>query len=138
MTIRRLSLSAVLLVALSVAGCANGAADSAGAPATVPSASSSPSASTSPSVSSSPSASSSSAAGKAADTGSKTLSGTITAGVEPGCLLLDDHLLLIEDPTLKAAAKAGASVTVTGHAEQGMMTTCQQGTPFVVTALRAN
>ena len=130
MTIRRFSLSAVLLVALSVAGCANGAGESAGAPAAAPAASSVAPSSAVPTEESSPA--------KPAGAGSKTLSGTIIAGVEPGCLLLDDHLLLIEDPTLKAAAKAGASVTVTGRAEEGMMTTCQQGTPFVVTAIRAN
>ncbi|WP_344933880.1 hypothetical protein [Actinoplanes nipponensis] len=62
----------------------------------------------------------------------------ITAGVEPNCLLLDDHLLIINDDKQRAAARAGATVTVTGRAEPGMMTTCQQGTPFVVATLRAN
>ena len=70
--------------------------------------------------------------------GTTTLTGTIAAGVEPNCLLLDDHLLIIDDPALRSAAKAGAAVTVTGRVEQGMMTTCQQGTPFIVTTLRAN
>jgi len=67
-----------------------------------------------------------------------TLTGTIAAGVEPNCLLLDDHLLIINDPAQRTAAKPGATVTVTGRVEQGMMTTCQQGTPFIVTTLRAN
>ena len=132
MMIRRLSLSAALLVALSAAGCANGAADSPGGPATAPS-SSAPSSGVPSAV---PTAEPS--AGKPAETGSKTLSGKITAGVEPGCLLLDDHLLIFDDPALKSAAKAGATVTVTGRAEKGMMTTCQQGTPFIVTTIRAN
>ena len=70
--------------------------------------------------------------------GTTTLTGTIAAGVEPNCLLLDGHLLIINDPVQRAAAKPGATVTVTGRAEPGMMTTCQQGTPFVVTTLRAN
>jgi hypothetical protein len=70
--------------------------------------------------------------------GTKTLTGTITAGVEPNCLLLEDHLLIISDAKLKAAATTGATVTVTGRVEPGMMTTCQQGTPLVVTSLRAN
>jgi hypothetical protein len=70
--------------------------------------------------------------------GVQTLTGTITAGVEPNCLLLDDHLLIISDSQLQAAAKPGATVTVTGRADEGMMTTCQQGTPFLVATLRAN
>lgn len=130
-TIRRISLP--LLVALALAGCANGAAESdpAGAPA-----SSSPvpgSTAPSPAV---PTDEPSPA--KPADTGAKTLTGTISAGVEPNCLLLDDHLLIFDDAALKATAKVGATVTVTGSAKPGMMTTCQQGTPFVVTAIRAN
>jgi hypothetical protein len=136
MMIRRISLSAALLVALSVAGCANGAGDSAGGPGANPSSEAPSAAPTSEAPSAIPTTEPS--AGKPAETGSKTLSGTITAGVEPGCLLLEDHLLLIDDPALKSAAKEGATVTVTGRAEKGMMTTCQQGTPFVVTAIRAN
>ena len=58
-----------------------------------------------------------------------TLTGTVSSGVEPGCLLLDGYLLL-GGPT--DVLKSGARVTVTGKAEPGMMTTCQQGTPFVV------
>ena len=59
--------------------------------------------------------------------------GTVSAGVESGCLLLDtgseQYLLLGADP---AIAVAGAEVEVTGRAEPGAMTTCQQGTPFEV------
>jgi hypothetical protein len=66
----------------------------------------------------------------------KTLTGTITAGVEPGCLLLDNHLLIFKNPTLKAQAKAGTKVTVTGKVQEGMMSTCMQGTPFEVTSLQ--
>ena len=129
MMIRRISpfLPLPLLVALALAGCAN--TDS-GAAAPAP-ASSAPA----PAPASSEPAPASSAPASPAK---ETLTGTITAGVEPDCLLLEDHLLVIQDPKLKAAAKVGATVTVTGRAERGMMTTCQQGTPFVVTALRAN
>lgn len=63
-----------------------------------------------------------------------TVRGTVTAGVEAGCLILDtgttQYLLLGADP---AIAVAGAEVEVTGKAEPGAMTTCQQGTPFQVT-----
>ena len=129
MMIRRLSLP--LLVALALAGCANSDSDAA-APAPAPSA---PAPALSAPASPAPPPASRPAKDKA---GPKTLTGTITAGVEPGCLLLDDHLLIIQDAKLKAAAEVGATVTATGRTEPGMMTTCQQGTPFVVTALRAN
>jgi len=128
MTIRRLSLP--LLVALALAGCANGGTgESAGAPAPAPS-SAVPTSPAAPAEESAPT--------KPPAGGTKTLTGTITAGVEPKCLLLDDHLLIINDAELQSAAKTGATVTVTGRVELGMMTTCQQGTPFVVTGLRAN
>ncbi|MEU1835610.1 hypothetical protein [Micromonospora chersina] len=65
--------------------------------------------------------------------GATTLTGTIRAGVEPNCLLIDDNLL-IGGP--RDVLTPGARVEVTGHAEPGMMTTCQQGTPFVVESAR--
>ncbi|MET8151841.1 hypothetical protein ACIBSW_40145 [Actinoplanes sp. NPDC049668] len=121
MTIRRLAIP--LLVVVALAGCANGAAsdDSAAAPGA-----------TSSAVPTEESASTAPTAGK------KTLTGTITAGVEPGCLLLEDHLLVIKDTALESVAKVGATVTATGEAQPGMMTTCQQGTPFIVATIRAN
>jgi hypothetical protein len=72
--------------------------------------------------------------------GAQTLTGTVTSGVEPGCVLLSgsagSHLLIFDDPTLKAKATSGSRVVVTGKADPGMMTTCQQGTPFLVTDIR--
>ncbi|WP_089010335.1 hypothetical protein [Micromonospora viridifaciens] len=65
--------------------------------------------------------------------GAVTLTGTVQAGVEPGCLLLDGNLL-VGGP--RDALKAGAHVTVTGHPQPDLMTTCQQGTPFVVESVR--
>lgn len=61
--------------------------------------------------------------------GPTTLSGTVRAGVEPGCLLLDDYLL-VGGP--REVIRAGARVTVTGQVRADLMTTCQQGTPFMV------
>ncbi|MEU7756070.1 hypothetical protein AB0B57_28875 [Micromonospora sp. NPDC049101] len=58
-----------------------------------------------------------------------TLSGVVQGGVEPGCVLLDGYLLL-GGP--RDVLTPGARVEVSGRAEPGMMTTCQQGTPFVV------
>ncbi|MFD6680946.1 hypothetical protein [Micromonospora parva] len=63
--------------------------------------------------------------------GATTLSGTVQGGVEPGCVLLDGYLLL-GGP--RDVLTPGTRVEVTGRVEPGMMTTCQQGTPFVVTA----
>ncbi|MET7666627.1 hypothetical protein [Micromonospora luteifusca] len=61
--------------------------------------------------------------------GHTTLSGTVQGGVEPNCVLLDGYLLL-GGP--RDVLKPGTRVEVTGRVEPGMMTTCQQGTPFVV------
>ncbi len=65
--------------------------------------------------------------------GGTTVTGTIRAGVEPNCLLLDDHLL-VGGP--RDVLTPGTRVEVTGRPEPGMMTTCQQGTPFVVESAR--
>ncbi|MBM0231969.1 hypothetical protein JNW91_08900 [Micromonospora sp. STR1_7] len=64
---------------------------------------------------------------------STSLTGTVTSGVEPNCLLLDGYLLL-GGP--RDVLRAGAKVTVTGRVEPGLMTTCQQGTPFQVETAR--
>ncbi|MFC4148339.1 hypothetical protein ACFO0M_18970 [Micromonospora mangrovi] len=61
--------------------------------------------------------------------GGTTLTGTVQGGVEPNCLLLDGNLLIGGPRDL---LKPGAKVTVTGRPQPDMMTTCQQGTPFVV------
>uniref|UniRef100_UPI001F1E8FCD hypothetical protein n=1 Tax=Micromonospora acroterricola TaxID=2202421 RepID=UPI001F1E8FCD len=61
--------------------------------------------------------------------GATTLTGTITRGVEPNCVLLDGYLLIGGPRDVLAA---GARVTVTGRVEPDTMTTCQQGTPFMV------
>ena len=58
-----------------------------------------------------------------------TLTGTVIGGVEGGCLLLDGYLLLNPNPRV---VREGARVTVTGEVRQDMVTTCQQGTPFMI------
>lgn len=70
-----------------------------------------------------------------------TLTGTVTAGVEPGCLVLQakggaSYLLLFGPGADKSAAPAGAKVTVVGEPQPGMATTCQQGTPFMVNEIQ--
>ncbi len=65
--------------------------------------------------------------------GDVVLSGSVHAGAEPTCLLLDsdkiEYLLLTPDVT---AMRAGQSVVVVGHPAQGIMTHCMQGMPFQV------
>ncbi len=61
--------------------------------------------------------------------GAATLTGTVQAGVESGCLLLDGYLL-VGGP--RAVLIPGASVLVTGKVQPDLMTTCQQGIPFLV------
>ncbi|MFC6014909.1 hypothetical protein ACFP2T_01690 [Plantactinospora solaniradicis] len=67
--------------------------------------------------------------GGAPSGGTTTLSGTVQAGVEANCFLLDGYLL-VGGP--REVITAGARVTVTGEVRAGLMTTCQQGIPFVV------
>ena len=63
-----------------------------------------------------------------------TMTGTVTAGVEANCMLLNGYLL-IGGP--RELIRSGATITVTGRVQKGMMTTCQQGTPFVVDSATA-
>jgi hypothetical protein len=67
----------------------------------------------------------------------ETISGAVTAGVGHGCLILTDahgsHVLVFNDPALKASVSAGTTVTVTGAPAPTLMTYCQQGEPFIVT-----
>lgn len=124
MSVRRIAVLLAASAALALSGCAgNSAGSSPGAPASA----------APPSTSS---------AAPSADAPGETLSGTVAAGVEPNCLILQGggthHVLIFGDPSLRAVAKVGSSITVTGRAEPGQMTTCQQGVPFIVTAVRAN
>ncbi|TDC83021.1 hypothetical protein E1193_10175 [Micromonospora sp. KC606] len=65
--------------------------------------------------------------------GAVEVSGTVTAGVEPGCLMLDGFQLL-GGP--RDVLTPGAKVTVTGKPQPDLLTTCQQGTPFTVESAR--
>jgi len=119
--------AALLLLTLVLAGCANNtgtipvgaASDRVSAPVSIPA---------SPASNGEPTAS-----------GTQTISGTVAEGVEPNCLVLKDssgsHVLFFNDPALRSAAKVGARVTLVGSPEPRMMTTCQQGVPFVVSTV---
>ncbi|MEV4279216.1 hypothetical protein [Actinoplanes xinjiangensis] len=124
MLIRRTVVPAALLLALS-AGCANNTDAPIAAGGTPESAVTSPATSPAAVVSAAP--------------GETTLTGTVTAGVEPNCLLLKDatgdHLLITEDVKVKSALQPGAEITVVGKSEPGLMTTCMQGKPFVVSSV---
>jgi hypothetical protein len=131
MMINRLAVCAAVLAVLAGAGCARAEPSSnAGAPASSQPAPSQPA--LSQSAPSQPAVASSAG-------GSQTLTGEVAAGVEPDCLLLEGvggpHLLVFEDKALRGVAQVGRRVTVVGRAEPGMMTTCQQGTPFMVTSI---
>jgi hypothetical protein len=64
-----------------------------------------------------------------------TLTGTVSDGVEAGCTVLvtsaRTYLLLGDVP----AGTTGRPVTVTGRPEPTAVTTCRQGTPFLVQSL---
>lgn len=63
------------------------------------------------------------------------VSGTVVEGVEMGCRLIDQYLLLPGPGINRDDLRVGATLTVRGRVERGMMTTCQQGTPLVVTEI---
>jgi hypothetical protein len=70
--------------------------------------------------------------------GQVTIRGQVEEGVEAGCMLLkaDDgkaYLLVGGD---RALISGGARLEVVGELKPGLMTTCQQGTPFEVAQLR--
>ncbi|MFG1609382.1 hypothetical protein [Actinoplanes sp. NPDC049265] len=131
-----------VLAALATAGCARGASTSPSAtsPSSTSPSAASPASPSSPGLPESSDLPQPSKGGEPGQTGAQTITGKISKGVEPGCLLLtagsQSHLLVFDDAALKAEAKEGATVVVTGRSDPGLMTTCQQGTPFLVTAVR--
>jgi hypothetical protein len=143
MMIRRSAALAAFSALLFLAGCAGNTADTGstagGPPASAPAAS----APGNPAV---PSAGADAGIPDADTSGDpkpgavQTLTGPVTAGVEPGCLILTTTRgphLLVSTGAIAKSLRAGTTMTVTGRAEPGMVTTCQQGTPFVVTSVAA-
>ena len=76
-------------------------------------------------------------AGRPSGSQLSTLTGTVTAGVGPGCLVLEDektrlHVTVIGGNKL---VRAGARVTVVGRIRKDLRSYCQQGPLFeVITA----
>jgi hypothetical protein len=124
-------LGGCLLAGLLVAGCAEpdggdgGAGPGGAAPTTVPA--------TTPTT----------APGKPTEPtrsgGPVTVTGTVTKGVEPGCLLLaaedGGQFLLVGGE--RAELRPGRRLAVTGQVDRGLLSTCQQGEPLVVAAIEA-
>ena len=71
---------------------------------------------------------------KPGSTSEMTITGTVQSGVESGCLILEYEGTVhgIYGSYDSSIVYAGAEVTLRGAVDEGMMTTCQQGTPFVV------
>ena len=73
----------------------------------------------------------------AGPSGEVTLTGTVRAGVEPDCLLLEaengGRYLLVGGE--RAQLRPGARVAVTGRVDPDLLSTCQQGQPLVVAAV---
>ncbi|HWD42464.1 MAG TPA: hypothetical protein VHM23_01865 [Actinomycetota bacterium] len=114
------ALAGLLLVGLLVAACAD--ADEGGGSGQVAAPTTSPTSPTGPAPTTGPP----SAAGEV------TVTGTVSEGVEPGCLLLGGYLLVGGD---RSKLQAGARVAVTGRVDRGLLSTCQQGEPLVVTRI---
>ncbi len=72
--------------------------------------------------------------------GEMTISGQVVEGVEAGCLLLDtgdgQFLLVIPGHVRRSAVRAGGRLVVRGRVEPGLVSYCQQGTPFLVSEVR--
>jgi hypothetical protein len=71
--------------------------------------------------------------------GPVTVTGTVTEGVEPGCLLLEaedgGRFLLVGGE--RAELRPGRRLAVTGRVDRGLLSTCQQGEPLVVASIEA-
>ncbi|MFC4334523.1 hypothetical protein [Salininema proteolyticum] len=65
---------------------------------------------------------------------SMTISGTVEEGVEAGCLVLTHNGTTygLFGSFDKQKVRAGAEVELTGQVDKGIMSHCQQGTPFKV------
>ena len=126
-----MALRNVLLLATVTAALGGCAAASDGTPAAP---------SPAPSLSAVPSqiAATSAPSRQAAGPSGMSVSGEVVEGVEAGCLLLKTsgplYLLIGGD---RAALQVGKRVTVVGTPQPGLMSTCQQGTPFQVVSVRS-
>jgi hypothetical protein len=140
---RRLAVPLVAVIVVALAGCS--ASSREGAPIPGPSTSSAPdpSASTVPVVPPAPTTTAQPPGRNPSPrpegprpSGAKTpkvvnVTGTVTEGAEAGCLLLEGYLL-VNAPT--SLVYAGVRVKVTLEVQEGLVSTCQQGTPAMITS----
>jgi len=126
----------VFALALSLtAGCANTGSPGAGPSGSTPSASAGP---TTPATEPSLPIPTPSKTKGPEPTGEITVTGTVVAGVEAGCKVLQSpqgNYLLIAQGATAAQLQVGETVTVRGEVKPDMVTVCQQGTPLVVTSV---
>ncbi|WP_286961715.1 MULTISPECIES: hypothetical protein [Arsenicicoccus] len=66
-------------------------------------------------------------------TATLTVTGAVTEGVEPRCLVLTDQATGETYQPMGGGLKVGDRVTVEGHEAKGVMTTCMQGKPLRIT-----
>ena len=113
------ALAGLLLAGLLVAACADadegGGSGQGAAPPTSPTSTTEPAPTTEP-----------------PPAGEVTVTGTVSEGVEPGCLLLGGYLLVGGD---RSKLQPGARVAVTGRVDRDLLSTCQQGDPLVVASI---
>lgn len=64
------------------------------------------------------------------------VSGSVEAGVEAGCLILEGYQLVADSALWYSALTAGDPVEVTGYVDNGRPSMCQQAKPLVVTDVR--
>jgi Protein of unknown function (DUF5818) len=128
------TLAALLLAGLLVAACADPGGDGGGAATGGAASTTSP-----PSTASPPSTVPDRRTEPTKQGAAVTVTGTVRAGVEPGCLLLEDQaggrFLLVGGD--RARLSPGSRVAVTGRVDRGLLSTCQQGEPLVVASIAA-
>jgi hypothetical protein len=129
----------VVAVGLLLAACARPADERSGAPAgAAPTAG--PSSSTAPATPSTaaPTTATPSPTSAGAGAGPVVVRGTVRAGVEHGCLLLDgqDNQVYLLLDAIKSQLQAGARVEVVGQPVDQIVSICGEGSPLSVVSVR--
>jgi hypothetical protein len=129
----------VVAVGLLLAACARPADERSGAPAgAAPTAG--PSSSTAPATPSTaaPTTATPSPTSAGAGAGPVVVRGTVRAGVEHGCLLLDgqDNQVYLLLDAVKSQLQAGARVEVVGQPVDQIVSICGEGSPLSVVSVR--
>jgi hypothetical protein len=134
----------VVAVGLLLAACARPADERSGAPAGAaptagPSSSTAPATpSTAPPSTAAPTTATPSPTSAGAGAGPVVVRGTVRAGVEHGCLLLDgqDNQVYLLLDAIKSQLQAGARVEVVGQPVDQIVSICGEGSPLSVVSVR--